>query len=710
MAVKEIRAVEGGKCTKVHVQAGDTVSADTVLVETEADKETRQYKAPAAGKILETGIKEGEFSRLGQLLVKMEAEEVQTKPAENTQPKAAEKEEIRIVEGGKCTKIAVKAGDKVTKGQVIAETEADKETRQYKAGIDGVVAEIGLEEGKYVRLGQVAAVIMAEEKEQIEELRVIEGGKCTKVAVKPGDEVRKGQVLIETEADKETRQYKAPVSGVVKEVCIEEGAYVKLGRLLVSVAAKEVAEEETEAEEKEDLVIIGGGVGGYVSAIYAAKKGMHVTLIEKDKLGGTCLNVGCIPTKTLIRSAEVNRLVNTAETFGIHTEGKAQPDMNRIIDRKNAVVRKLVSGIEFLMKKNAVKVIRGTAAMKDDHTVTVEAAGAKTELSFRNLIIASGSKISRLNIPGIDLPCVINSTQALEMRELPARITVIGGGVIGLEFAFLYSDLGAEVTVVEYMDRVIPVNDHDLSEEIVRLGKAKGIRFALSARVTEIREENGQAVTVYEKDGRQETAVSDKVLVAVGREPNMDGLELQNTSIVLNERNRGIKVNEYMRTNVEHIYAVGDVNNLIQLAHAAEHQGIIAVDDMLGNAHPFRRELVPSVIFTSPEIASVGFGEDDLKKAGKAYKTGRFSYASNGKALAMGESEGYVKIMKDENDVILGGAVIGADAASLIEVINTAVTNGLKDSDLQKMTFAHPTTAEVVYEAAMDLGIGALHE
>ena len=544
------------------------------------------------------------------------------------------------------------------------------------------------------------------------ELRVVEGGKCTKVAVNVGDLVVKDQVLIVTEADKESREYKAPFSGKITKIGVNEGDIVRLGQLLAAVEEAEVVQEQSAVpadEPDEDLIIIGGGVGGYVSAIYASRKGMHVTLIEKERLGGTCLNVGCIPTKTLIRSAEVNRLVKEAGGFGIDVEGAPKPDMGRIIDRKNNVVNQLVSGIEFLMKKNKITVIQGTASMKDDKTVVVTTADGEKEMTFRHLIIAAGSKVSRLNIPGIDLPCVLDSTAMLNYRTLSEKITIIGGGVIGLEFAFLYSDLGAEVTVLEYLDRLIAVVDKELATRIQKLGKDKGIRFETSARVTEIREENGKAVTVFEKGGQTQEVVSDIVLSAAGREPNMAGLGLENTTIELNPRNRGIHVNEYMCTNVENIYAVGDINNLIQLAHAAEHQGIIAVDHMIGEARPFRKELVPSVIFTSPEIATVGYGEDELKQNGIKYKKGRFLYSANGKALAMNETEGFVKIMKDENDVVVGGSVIGADAASLIEIINVAVTNKLKDEQLSEMIFAHPTTAEVVHEAALDLGIGALH-
>ena len=334
------------------------------------------------------------------------------------------------------------------------------------------------------------------------ELRVVEGGKCTKVAVNVGDLVVKDQVLIVTEADKESREYKAPFSGKITKIGVAEGDIVRLGQLLAAVEEAEVVQEESAVpadEPDEDLIIIGGGVGGYVSAIYASRKGMHVTLIEKERLGGTCLNVGCIPTKTLIRSAEVNRLVKEAGIFGIDVEGAPTPDMGRIIDRKNNVVNQLVSGIEFLMKKN-----KGTASMKDDKTVVVTTADGEKEMTFRHLIIAAGSKVSRLNIPGIDLPCVLDSTAMLNYRTLPEKITIIGGGVIGLEFAFLYSDLGVEVTVLEYLDRLIAVVDKELATRIQKLGKDKGIRFETSARVTEIREENGKAVTMFEKGGEMQ--------------------------------------------------------------------------------------------------------------------------------------------------------------------------------------------------------------
>ncbi len=713
MKETEIRVVEGGKCTKIAVNVGDQVEEGQVIVATEADKDTREYKAPVSGVITAIGCEVGKFVRLGQVLAVIAsesgAEEAAPEPAAAEPVK--ESEELRVIEGGKCTKIAVKVGDRVKKDQVLVATEADKDTREYKSPIDGVVTEIGVEEGKFVRLGQLIVKIeKAEEKEPVRhELRVIEGGKAVKVVAEPGMEVHKGDVLVATEADKDTREYKAPADGVVTSVGVKAGEFVKLGQLLVALEEKEIA--AADEGKHAQLLIIGGGPGGYVAAIYAAKKGLKVTLVEKENLGGTCLNVGCIPTKALIRSAEVNHLVQEAGIFGIDVQGAVKPDMNRIIARKDDVVRRLVGGVESLMKSNQVTVIRGTASFVSDTEVMIhDKDGSEYTMGFDDVIIATGSRISRINFPGIDLPFVLNSTTALANRSLPEKITIIGGGVIGLEFAFLYRDLGAEVTVVEFLDRLIAMVDTDISEYVRRMGEEKGIRFELSARVTELKNSDaGKAVTVFEKGGETKEIESDAVLVAIGREPNMEGLDIDKAAVELNDRGRGIKVDMCMRTNKPHIYAIGDVNNIIQLAHAASHQGMIAVDAILGDEHPFRREEVPSVIFTSPEVATVGLGEDDLRKQGRSFKTGRFDYVGNGKALTMNETKGFIKLMKDENDVIVGGAIVGADASSLIETVNAAVVNHLKDTDLQKMIFAHPTTGEVIHEAAMDLGIGHLH-
>lgn len=540
-----------------------------------------------------------------------------------------------------------------------------------------------------------------------------------KVCVKPGDVVEAGQELFAVETKKGNRPIKAMAAGTIVAIFAHEGDELQVGGLLAEL--EEAKEEEAPAESAAtaanspieerhaQLLVIGGGTGGYVAAIAAAKQGRKVTLVERNRLGGTCLNRGCIPTKTLIASSTLYERIREADVFGIRA-GDVAPDMPKIIARKDAVVERLVGGIEYLMSKNQIETVHGTASFESDASVLVT-ADKTYRYSFDDCIIATGSVVSRPAIPGIDSPGVLDSTAALECTELPSSIAIIGGGVIGMEFAFLYRALGVEVTVVEFLDRLLSMVDADLSAEILRIARNKGIRVELGARVTGfVQALGGQMITTFEQGGTTLQVVSDKVLVAIGRRPNMEGLGLSNTSIELSDKTRGIAVDAQMRTNVPHIFAVGDVNNLVQLAHAASHQGIIAVDTILGHEDAFDADVVPSVIFTSPEVATVGICEDEARRRDIAYKVGMFHYMGNGKALSMNETEGYVKLLKDEHDVVIGGAIIGADASTLIATVALAVTNHMSDADIRATIFAHPTTAEVVHEAALDLSLGAFHE
>ena len=353
-----------------------------------------------------------------------------------------------------------------------------------------------------------------------------------------------------------------------------------------------------------DLLIIGGGPGGYVAAIYAAKNGLDVTLVEAGKLGGTCLNVGCIPTKALFKSSEVCKSVSKANEFGIVVDGY-EVDMKTIIKRKDKTVEGLVSGIEFLMKKNKINLISGHASFLSNREICVKGE-KETVIAFKNVIIATGSKVSNIDIPGMELPCVMNSTEALDCTELPKSIIIVGGGVVGMEFAFIYRNLGIEVHVIEYMDRLLTMLDKDVSREILKSCRKAGIKVSTKAKVTEIGQSNdGQAIVTYEDRKGIQTSISDKVLVATGRKPNLDDLGIENTYIGLNNNGRGIFVDERMSTNQENVYAIGDVTDIFQLAHVASYQGMIAVDNILGKEKKADYTAVPNVIFTYPEIATV---------------------------------------------------------------------------------------------------------
>ncbi|WP_341422329.1 dihydrolipoyl dehydrogenase [Clostridium baratii] len=441
-----------------------------------------------------------------------------------------------------------------------------------------------------------------------------------------------------------------------------------------------------------------------------SKKGLNTVLVEREKLGGTCLNVGCIPTKALVKSSEVYKDTLLGEEFGFEIEN-IKVNMNKVIDRKDKIRDNLVSGIDYLLSKNNVRVIKGDASFLDDKIIVAKRGKDEYKIEAKNIIVATGSKISKINIKGIDLPFVLNSKSALDNKNLPKSITIIGGGVIGMEFAFIYSNFGVKVNVVEYMDRLLTMVDDDISEEIENIARLNGINIYTSSKVNKIeKSENGDAIVFFENEGKEKYLISENVLVAIGREPNMDGLNIEKAGIELNERGKGIKVDNTLKTNVPGIYAVGDVNNKMQLAHVASHQGIIAVDNILSEDKEMKYDCVPNVIFTAPEIASVGLTERECIEKKINIKVSKFPFSANGKALTMGESRGFIKIIKDmDNNKIVGASLIGADASSLISTLTVIIKNNIKDKDIADTIFAHPTTGEVIHEAALGLSIGALH-
>lgn len=538
-----------------------------------------------------------------------------------------------------------------------------------------------------------------------------------RIFVKEQESVTAGQDILEAETGKGVKVIKAAADGIIEKILCAQGDTCKAGTELVMVAEKETEAEAVSetpvAEEAEhaDILIIGGGPGGYVAAIYAAQHGKKVILAERSALGGTCLNVGCIPTKTLIKSAEVLDEIRHASEFGIITDSAPKADMNSIIDRKNRVVRKLVGGIEYLMKKNSIKVISGNAVLKEAHTAVIEGKDSAVTVTADAVIIATGSVTAVPRIPGIDLPCVLDSTAALDSRNLPKSITIIGGGVIGMEFAFLYRNLGAEVNVIEFMDRLLGRTDLDVSEEVHRIAEKRGIKIHLSSGVEKIQEdENHQAVVTYSNNGTEHLLVSESVLSAVGRIPSMTGIDAEQLKLELNDRGRGIHADAHMRTNLDKVYAIGDVTNIMQLAHAASYQAVVAVNDILGIPDEADYSCVPSVIFTDPEAASVGLSQEEAAQKGMDITVSRFDFSANGKAVSQGSTEGFVKLVKDNsNSRIIGCTLIGPDASVLISTAATAIQNHLDTDAFLSVIFPHPTTGEVLHEAALGLSGKSLH-
>ncbi|MDT2749487.1 dihydrolipoyl dehydrogenase [Streptococcus parauberis] len=544
-----------------------------------------------------------------------------------------------------------------------------------------------------------------------------------KINIAQGDLVEEGQELFQIETKKGNRSIKAKSNGRISQLLVTEGESVKVGQDIYELAASDTQTDSSEILSKKEistskeiinksvnLLIIGGGTGGYVAAIRAAKAGKNVLLVEKNKMGGTCLNVGCIPTKALIASSELYEQAIHSKDFGIMIDGQIKPDMPAIIDRKNQIVEKLTTGVEFLMEKNQIEVIIGQASFINNTSVKIDSE-QETIVTFEDCIIATGSVVAIPNIPGIDSKHILTSTEALDNRELPRSMVIVGGGVIGLEFAFLYAQLGVSVTVIEFRDALLANMDAEISKTILDIAREKGIKVYLESKVSAFSEAvDGQVITHFQEKGKEQFAISEKVLVAVGRKPNMEELALEKTDVTLNEKTRGILVDNHMKTVVDHIYAVGDVNNMIQLAHAASKQGMIAVENILGMASEFTITNTPSVVFTSPEIASVGLSEEATKAVGIDYKVGYAHFEANGKSLTLNQTQGFVKIIKDQTDTVIGASVIGPDASTLIATLTTYVTNKMKLDEIEQIIFAHPTTAEVIHEASLDLGLGAFHE
>lgn len=462
-----------------------------------------------------------------------------------------------------------------------------------------------------------------------------------------------------------------------------------------------------------DVTVIGSGPGGYVAAIRCAQLGFRTAIIEKEStLGGTCLNVGCIPSKALLDSSEhFHNAVHNFETHGIDIE-PPKVNFTQMIQRKREVVEANVKGIDYLMNKNKIEVFRGIGSFKDaTHLTVTKEDGSTEEIESKNTIIATGSYSTELPFAKTDKERIITSTEALELKEVPEHLVVIGGGVIGLELGSVYLRLGSQVTVVEYMDRIIPGMDGGLSKELTKVLKKQGMKFHTSTKVTEVTN-NGSSVTVKAEDkkGEQLTFEGDYVLVSVGRSPYTEGLGLENAGIETDERGR-IKTDAHLKTNVSNVYAIGDVVVGAMLAHKAEEEGVLVAEQLAGQKPHIDYNLIPGVVYTWPEVAGVGKTEEQLKDSGAKYKVGSFPFRALGRARASMDLDGFVKILADENtDEILGIHIIGARAADLIAEAVVAMEYRASAEDIARMSHAHPTYAEAMKEAALDAtGKRALH-
>ncbi|HCO20306.1 MAG TPA: dihydrolipoyl dehydrogenase [Flavobacteriaceae bacterium] len=462
-----------------------------------------------------------------------------------------------------------------------------------------------------------------------------------------------------------------------------------------------------------DVTVIGSGPGGYVAALRCAQLGFKTALIEKySTLGGTCLNVGCIPSKALLDSSE--HFENAKHNFANHgiIINEPQADLARMVARKNEVVDQTTKGINFLMDKNKVTVFEGLGSFESATQVKVTKNDGSSEiLETKYAIIATGSKPSTLPFITIDKERIITSTEALNLKEIPKHLVVIGGGVIGLELGSVYLRLGSQVTVVEYMDKIIPTMDGTLSKELQKVLKKQGMKFELSTAVSAV-ERNGDTVkvTAKNKKGEEVSFEGDYVLVSVGRKPYTDGLGLEKAGVELDERGR-VKVNDHLQTNVANIYAIGDVVKGAMLAHKASEEGVFVAETLAGQKPHINYNLIPGVVYTWPEVAGVGKTEEQLKEEGATYKVGSFPMRALGRSRASGDIDGFIKILADEKtDEVLGVHMIGARAADMIAAAVTAMEFRASAEDIARMSHAHPTFAEAIKEAALDAtGKRAIH-
>lgn len=537
-----------------------------------------------------------------------------------------------------------------------------------------------------------------------------------------GDTVKKGEPIYDLEYDKASASVESPADGIL-EIIVEEGGTHPVGTVVAKIRKAGEAPQEPEKQEKAktpavkngksggktaDVIVIGGGPGGYVAAIKLAMLGKKTVLVEKDTVGGTCLNRGCIPTKALLHSAQVLSTIKNSAAAGITVDGY-RVDTGAVNERKNGVVKKLTGGVAFLLKSRGVEVIAGTASFAGEKTLRVtDGKGNVQEISAESIVIASGSESARIPIDGIDGKNVITSTGALDFTSLPKSMVIIGGGVIGMEIGSVYAEFGTKVTVLEALPNILGNMDGEIADAF-RVLAGKRMDIHTQAKVTKIEGDAKMKSVSFEQGGKMRSVSAEKVLVCVGRTPETQALGLENAGIGM-ERGRIVTDDNFM-TNVSGVYAIGDVNGKVLLAHAASAQGLHVAQHICGMDSEIALGLVPGCIYTSPEIASVGKTEEELKKGGVEYTVGRFPFSANGKALAMDEPEGFVKILAGKkHGEVLGAHIIGPRATDMIGELALAINMECTAEEITKTIHAHPTLSEAIMEAAEDVSGHAVHK
>jgi dihydrolipoamide dehydrogenase len=569
-----------------------------------------------------------------------------------------------------------KEGERIDKGEALFSIETDKTSIDIEATGDGMVRKLFIEEGEAVPVTLPIAII-GDAEEDIEALVRDALGKLGKEAP--------------TSAEAESP---SPAS-----LSLEEEAVRTPGDRTLS---SKPSEHETASAVKDfDVIVIGGGPGGYVAAIKAAQLGKRTAIIEKDQFGGVCMNRGCIPTKTLLRSVESLKEIREAEKFGVVGLNLTdlRLDMARVQKRKAGIVGQLVGGINGLFRKNGVTPISGEGFIKDQNTVSV---GDK-EYTAEYLIIATGSSIKSLPIPIDSSMELLTSNEALELAEIPADITIIGGGVIGVEFAYFFASIGTKVTVVEFLDRILPMVDEEITKQVTGMLEQMGVKVYTSARVTGISED----AVRFEKDGKSEQVGASKVLMAVGRGPDPGGIDCEKLGI---RTERGaIVTDSFMRTTVKNIYAVGDVNGKAMLAHTASAEGIVAAEHLCGHQKEMDYNRIPSAIYIQPEVACIGLTEAQAREKYGDVKIGRFPLVGNGKAKVAGDDRGMIKVITEPRyQEIVGVHIFGLHATDLIAEAAVAMNLEATAEEVAMSIHPHPTISEIYHEAfhaAMDKAI-----
>ena len=547
-------------------------------------------------------------------------------------------------------------------------------------------------------------------------------GQIVKWLKNEGDAVTEGEIILEIMTDKTSMEIEAEASGILLKIVHPDGDTVPVAEVIGYIGAEnesadtlmpEVIEDTGEKESDEDkkmirlednyqVVVIGGGPAGYVAAIRAAQLGARVAIVEKGTFGGTCLNVGCIPTKTYLKNAEIIEHIHAAASRGIIVDtASIRVDMEKVQEHKNSVVKKLTSGVVALLKSNGVDIYQGLGKINKNKDVVVNDAQI---IKADKIILAGGSKASRINIPSIESKKVLTSDDLLAIREVPETLAVIGGGVIGTEMGQSFAGLGSKVIIIEMMDRIVPTLDLEVSAELQKHIQKKGMQVITGARITEI-VDNGDKLEIR-IDGK-EPVIADKALISIGRVPDLDGI-----GEVKLETERGkIKVNEFMETSVPGIYAPGDVNGIKMLAHVAFRMGEVAAENAVkGNKRSIKLLSAPSVVYTSPEVAQVGLTEEQAREKYEDIRIGKFQFAANGRALASGDAVGFVKVIADNRyGEVLGVHIIGPSAAEIITQASLIMEMEITVDEVVNTIYGHPTYSEALLEAFADVLGEAVH-